>query len=304
MATPRSQLIDPHRALHYHLVSRCVRRSWLCGRDPLTHKSYQHRKQWLEDRLHLLVKCFSVSLQAYAIMSNHFHLVVKFDPLAVQQWSDEEVAERWHTAFPPKHQGEVLEDLKALKIECMIDNPDRLAAARLTLGSLSLFMKALKQPVALRANREDGCKGHFFEQRFFSGALLNEAALIATMAYVDLNPIRAKIAQSLGECQHTSMAERLKDIDQFPERLHQVMTPLVSGIEPSAIPPELSITLADYQQLLNRHIEAEITKKPSRWWAQVASIKRRQKAYGSIEQLKTWAQQRGQQWIQANPLSE
>jgi len=85
-------------------------------------------------------------------MSNHFHLVVKFDPLATKQWSDEEVTESWHTAFPPKYQSEVLEDLKALSIECMIGNPDRLAEARLSLGSLSSFTKALEQPIALRAN--------------------------------------------------------------------------------------------------------------------------------------------------------
>ena len=52
-------------------------------------------------------------------------------------------------------------------------------------------MKHLKQPIAWRANREDGCTGHFFESRFYSGALLDEAALIAAMVYVDLNPIRA-----------------------------------------------------------------------------------------------------------------
>jgi len=112
MATPRSQLIDPHRALHYHLVSRCVQRGWLCGRDPLTHKSYQHRKQWLEERLHLLAKCFSVSLQAYAIMSNHFHLVVKFDPLGRNNG-----ATRWlpNAGTPPFHRNTRVKYSKASK---------------------------------------------------------------------------------------------------------------------------------------------------------------------------------------------
>jgi REP element-mobilizing transposase RayT len=303
MATPRSQLIDPHRILHYHLVSRCVRRGWLCGRDPVTQKNYQHRRKWLEQRLHLLVACFAVSLEAYAIMSNHFHLIVKYDPLASKKWDDEEVAERWYTAFPPMHNGEVPEDLKALRIERMINNEERLAAARTTLGSLSLFMKALKQPIALKANREDGCNGHFFEQRFFSGALLNEAALISAMAYVDLNPIRAKIARSLRGSQHTSIGARLKNANQHPERLRQPMLPLASGIATPKAGP-FSLTLNDYQRMLNRFIEAEDSKKQTRWWVRVASFKRRQKAYGSPEQLKTWAHERGQHWLQAISLPE
>mgnify|MGYP006085397397 FL=1 len=71
--------------------------------------------------------------------------------------------------------------------------PERLVHARQTLGSLSMFMKHLKQPIAYQANKEDRCSGHFFEGRFYSGALLDENAVIAAMAYVDLNPIRAKI---------------------------------------------------------------------------------------------------------------
>ncbi|MCH9671889.1 MAG: hypothetical protein K0U93_10625 [Gammaproteobacteria bacterium] len=48
--------------------------------------------------------------------------------------------------------------------------------------------------------------GHFFEQRFYSGALLSEQALMAAMAYVDLNPVRARIAEDIEQCDHTSIA--------------------------------------------------------------------------------------------------
>ncbi len=56
-------------------------------------------------------------------------------------------------------------------------------------------MKHLKQPIFYQANREDKCSGHFFEGRFYSGALLDENAVTAAMAYVDLNPIRARTTQ-------------------------------------------------------------------------------------------------------------
>jgi putative transposase len=81
MATPRSKLVDPSTPLHYHVVSRCVRRVWLCGKDPQSGKDYSHRKKWLVDRMFHLAKYFAVEVDAFAIMSNHFHLVFYYDPI-------------------------------------------------------------------------------------------------------------------------------------------------------------------------------------------------------------------------------
>lgn len=86
-------------------------------------------------------------------------------------------------------------------------------------------MKHLKQPIAYRTNKEDYCTGHFFEQRFYSGALLSEKALLACMAYVDLNPVRAKIAKSIKQCANTSMAIRLKGIENSFQRLKEAVKP-------------------------------------------------------------------------------
>ena len=211
MATPRSKLIDSQLALHYHIVSRCVRRSWLCDRDPHSGKNYNHRKAWLTSRLFHLAQYFAVEVDAYTIMSNHFHLVLFYDPLACDTWSDEEVAYRWSEAFPPrlvKPDAEELESRKQSQREGLLKSPERLASARRTLGSLSDLMKHLKQPIAWRANREDKCTGHFFEQRFYPGALLSEQAVLAAMVYVDLSPVRAGIPESVGQCQDSSIAAR------------------------------------------------------------------------------------------------
>ncbi len=186
--------------MHYHIVSRCVRRSWLCGVDRLARKDYGHRKDWLEQRMWHLAQYFAVAIDAFAIMSNHFHLVVFFDPQESYRWNDEEVAERWLRVFPPGTSDMSESDQAALfglHRELLLLSPERLLHARETLGSLSMFMKHLKQPIAYQANREDRCSGHFFEGRFYSGALLDENAVIAAMAYVDLNPIRARITQHI-----------------------------------------------------------------------------------------------------------
>ena len=101
MTTPRKLLVDPVNECDYHLVSRCVRRSYLCGPDPLTGHDFTYRRAWLLDRLRLLVPCFAIDLYAYTVMSNHFHLAVRHDPLACRAWSDAEVAARWFDAFRP-----------------------------------------------------------------------------------------------------------------------------------------------------------------------------------------------------------
>ena len=143
MATPRYKLVDNEIALGYHLVSNCVRDAWLCGRDNRKGKDYSHRKQWLVERMLALARCFAVEIDAYAVMSNHFHLVVHYDPKACDTWSAEEVAKRWVDAFPPTERGKVAEERKPETRELVLGDPERLERARRTLGSLSCFMKHL-----------------------------------------------------------------------------------------------------------------------------------------------------------------
>lgn len=148
----------------------------------------------MEDRLLALAECFAVGLYAYAVMSNHVHVVLHVNPRAVKGWSDEEVAGRWVRLFPVCVDDVADERLcreKALRLQ---GDPERMMELRQRLGSLSWFMRCLNESIARRANREDGCTGRFWEGRFKCQALLDEQAVLACMAYVDLNLIRAGMA--------------------------------------------------------------------------------------------------------------
>ena len=95
MPRARKHLVCLSDTPYYHVHSRCVRRAFLCGIDRLSGQSYEHRRGWIEDRLRVLSSLFSIELCAYAVMSNHYHLVVKLNPAESDGWSDDDVLHRW-----------------------------------------------------------------------------------------------------------------------------------------------------------------------------------------------------------------
>ena len=94
MPRARKHLVCLSNTPYYHVSSRCVRRALLCGVDQHTGKNYEHRRGWIEDRVRVLASLFSLELCAYAVMSNHYHLVVKLNPNEASRWSDDEVLDR------------------------------------------------------------------------------------------------------------------------------------------------------------------------------------------------------------------
>jgi REP element-mobilizing transposase RayT len=94
MPKPRYRQVSIDDTPYYHCISRCVRRAFLCGKDSQTGFDFDRRRQWIVDRIKLLCSVFAVDLCAYAIMSNHYHIVIRIDAAQVKEWSDEEVARR------------------------------------------------------------------------------------------------------------------------------------------------------------------------------------------------------------------
>lgn len=204
MTMARSQLVDLEVTRYYHCISRCVRRAMLCG------EGFEHRKQWIEQRLELLAQNFALSVCGFAVMDNHLHVLVRLDPSRGQSWDAEQVVRRWLAVYPPRNVD--LDDPRILDswVAQLARDKKKVEQLRVRLENLGWFMKALKEPLARLANKEDDCKGTFWESRYKSIAILDEEALLAVCAYIDLNPLAAGIAATPETSRHTSVRQRVE----------------------------------------------------------------------------------------------
>jgi len=184
-----------------------VRQAFLCGWDAFCGQSYEHRREWVQERIQELAGLFAVDVYSYAVMSNHLHVVLGTDPKEAKGWSDAEVARRWLTLFPGSggKRGVPPEESAILRF---CQDEARLAECRRRLSDVSWFMRCLNEPIARRANREDGCTGRFWEGRFKCQRLDDAGALLTCMAYVDLNPVRAGLAETPEASEFTSARDR------------------------------------------------------------------------------------------------
>ena len=206
MAIPRMHQL-PGRPVWIHVISRCVRKAYLCGgRDG----KWDHRRQWVEDRLKELSGVFAVEVAAYAVMSNHVHAVVRMLPEGASAWSAREVVERWLSVFGKNADRMAVNGHRDPIIEHLAQDAAWVTERRARLADLSWFMRAFKEPIARRANAEEDCSGRFWEGRYVSVPLLDHAAVVACMAYVDLNPVRARMAPTPEASHFTSVKARVR----------------------------------------------------------------------------------------------
>ena len=255
MPKARKHLISVESTPYYHCVSRCVRRAFLCGDDTFSGQSYEHRRSWVEKRILKLGQLFCIDVCAYAVMSNHYHVVLHINTQAQKALPDHEVLTRWFTLF----KGSQLVS-RYFAEEPLTDAEDeaiRTIAAewRERLGNISWFMKVLNEGIAKEANFEDQCTGRFWEGRFKSQALLDEAAVAACMTYVDLNPVRAAMANTPENSDHTSAKKRIAEAKKTPAGQDHPYQPKTlfpfTGYENQQRTEGLPFRLQDYLVLLD-----------------------------------------------------
>lgn len=322
MAIPRKYLVDKETPCFYHCISRCVRRAYLCGDDPHTGNNCDHRKDWLVNRMLELASIFSVELYAYAVMDNHYHLVLYLDPLAPEKWTNLEIAEKWLQAYPSKLDEPGFEQQRELKKQAIVASPTKLKEYRKRFGSLSWFMSRLNEPLAKLSNEEDIVKGRFWESRFTSVALLDESAVLSCMAYVDLNPIRAGMVENLQDSLYTSVKKRLEQLQTGgtqPNQLNKIIRPMAKAVDGRV----MNVKLNDYIQLVewagksivhpNKaampiHINTlliNMNLQPDNWLNQVKSFNEGSPhSIGCLEKLREKAVQWQKKWIKGIGVSQ
>ena len=248
MPKPRKTLVSLDATPYYHCVSRCVRRAFLCGEDALTGQSFAHRRQWIEDRLLELAGIFAIDIAAYTVMSNHYHVVVRINAEQALSWSERDVIEHWHCLFNGSLLSQRYVQAESLSTAERNALSEQIEEWRKRLMSLSWFMRCANEHIARNANHEDNVTGRFWEGRFKSQALLDEKALAACMVYVDLNPIRAKMAETPEQSDHTSIKQRIKQAlkAQQPESLLPF-----AGNPREDMPEGLPFRLPDYLELVD-----------------------------------------------------
>lgn len=298
MTVPRYQQISLDHTPYYHCTSRCVRRAFLCGKDRYTGRNFDHRKRWLEERLVALSNVFAVDLLAYAIMSNHYHLVLRVDIGRVKNWSDADVKEHWAAIFStPDHISQKLLDLW-----------------RQRLCSISWFMRCLNEPMARRSNKEDECTGRFWEGRYKCQALLDNVALLRCMAYVDLNPIRSAIATTPETSSYTSIKARIEGKDQH-------LLSFADGGSPNA--DTIPIGRRDYLSLVDwsgRQLRSgkrgriqfhlptildRLNIEGEQWITEMRHYGRwYYRAVGSVQVMERYCLHLGQRWLKGKPKAD
>ena len=208
--TPRSEQFAQNEVSIVHAVQRCVRRAFLAGVDSVTGKDYGFRREWIRRRMEALASVFAVDVLSYAVLSNHMHLILRNRPDVVAQWSDKELAIRWLRVFPGRRLEEHLGEPTETDVAMLVQDKIRLAEVRQRMSDISWFMRALSEPIARMANRQDQCSGRFWEGRFKAQRITDEAGLLACAMYVDLNPVRAAMAETPEQSRHTSAYDRIK----------------------------------------------------------------------------------------------
>ena len=167
---------------YYHIISHTVWEAHL----PFT----DYDKEVFIRLLKELSRAYLVEVISYAIMSNHFHLLIKSIPAAF--FSDGEILERAEKIFSPVA-------LKARKISYW----------REKLGDISSFVKDLKGRFAQWYNRRYNRNGHLWADRFKSILIEDGRAAIAVSAYIDLNPVRAGLSKTISGYKFISYTARI-----------------------------------------------------------------------------------------------
>jgi len=205
----RSEVFAPEEVAVVHVMNRTVRGCFLLGNDPVTGRNYDHRKEWIEGELERLARHFGIDLLGYSVLSNHFHSLLRSRPDIVETWNDSEVAQRWLRLCPKRRKTQTPpSEPSQSDLNKLLSDAEKVKQIRSRLSDISWWMRLLSQKIGRLANQEDKEVGKFWQARYRAVRLLDETAVLACAAYIDLNLIRAAVAETVEESDFTSAQQR------------------------------------------------------------------------------------------------
>ena len=224
---PRSQLIPHDEPGCYHCYNRVMGDTTLCGIDPVTKIDHSNRRALILEELSLLAAGMLVEVIRVALMANHYHLLLRVRPSLARDLSNLEVLQRIALVSPHSlvPRGQVpTERLLESRIKQLVNNPSFVNQMRERLTSISWFMRQFQQTIARQCRIDSEHDGHVFQGRYKSKRLTSPAAVLACAIYIDLNPIRARAAESPEESIGTSVSL------QIMGRLQRARRAITAGV--------------------------------------------------------------------------
>lgn len=329
-AYPRSKIIKQNKVGVYHVTTRCVQQMFLLGLDYLTGRDYGHRKTWIITWLKSLADVFLVDVCAFSILDNHVHLILRNRPDQLEELTDKDVASRLARLYSGERRlVELPEIADPDVVKKYLNNKRLLAKKRGDLADISVFMKVWEEAVSRRANKEMKKTGHFWQGRFSSQVLEDDAAILACCAYVDLNPLRAGIVHLPELSEFTSLRVRLQESisrlgKNYVSPICKAGMPTEQWLAPIFVDecesntednPALGVSTLEYFQLLDEYsrrphrgktsginptsksILERVGIRPKLWLIGIKSFgKWFQRVVGKPESIRIHNEEQGRQW--------
>ncbi|MCO8123071.1 hypothetical protein NHH03_15090, partial [Stieleria sp. TO1_6] len=143
----RANVIDPKTIQVVRCVQHCVRFASLLGNNPITGEDCSIRKEWVRERIKVLIPIFAIDCLTYSVHCNQIQVVLRSRPDKAKSWSDKEVAKHWLTLFPKRRDehGNVEEPTKA-EIAALTKNKTALKVKKSRLSCISWWVRCLSEP--------------------------------------------------------------------------------------------------------------------------------------------------------------
>jgi len=199
---PRFKIESRSSAAVYHCMSHTVSEVRLddCAKEILRKQLWQ------------VADYCGVQVLAYAIMSNHFHVLVRV-PLKTDAVPDAELLRR-HAVLHPRPSKLLATRMKLVREQLKTGGPLAAAWRKQQLGlmgDISPFMKLFKQRFSIWFNRTHERRGTLWSERFKSVLVEGRGNVLVTMAaYIDLNPVRAGAVDDPKDYRFCGYAEAVK----------------------------------------------------------------------------------------------